>query len=690
MSLVIVLDNSPSMGRMRDGKTLLDLAKAETAKVLDQLGPADRVELLLTAGDAEPYTTTDRAETARELSRRAGEPTAMMAAGEQGAAASVPALTNDSAKLRAALAKVPAGTAVSLAGYGDGAWRDFGYDMGRVRALLERTKVSALPGDVRGALKTAAGVLAASRDGDRKVLLFTDAQASDWHADAASDVANLDVRVVTIEPGGAAAPNLGIDACDLSQTSAGLGERVTATFTIRNYAAEPSPAATLTVVAGDRDRPAEAKVPPIPPASSMLVTVPVRASGRDHLLCTATIRSPTDAFAYDNSWHFQLGVRPPVTTLCVNGQSGAAGADKSTFFVMNALATRAGGGAAGADARECELENLKDQKLFQYAVVLLADVKSLDPDTRQRLRQFVADGGGLLMFASPDATPDEYNNWGILPATVTAQRPKNFLYVKSLAARSAAVADVRDRAASAVQALSTDASAALEPADGASVLATFSDGSPALVEGRSGKGRGICAAASCHVSQSDWPLRPAFVLMVRQLVQYLGTGGDAGAVLSDRTVGDGAARTIPAERAGGTPAAFRLIANGPAAAYEPLPWYRSGGRLMLPRASAPGQYLLAVRPESIGGLLTEPGLGATVTPISVNHSPAESDLRPASGDAIGNQMPGATVSVSAIGADVTASLRDGRELWRLLLLAVLAFLVLESLIAWRWASDSSK
>ena len=88
-------------------------------------------------------------------------------------------------------------------------------------------------------------------------------------------------------------------------------------------------------------------------------------------------------------------------------------------------------------------------------------------------------------------------------------------------------------------------------------------GSPAMVEGRVGKGRVVFVATGCHVSKSEWPLQPAFVLMVRELVQYLGSGGLASAIASDRLAGQGAAMTIAAERAAGTPALFRLGTGSP-------------------------------------------------------------------------------------------------------------------------------
>jgi len=587
------------------------------------------------------------------------------------------------------LEKLPDNAPVSLASFDGSREANFGYDHARLRTLLDSIKVSSMPGDIPATLRNAGDLLSRSSDGDRKVLVLSDLQASDWKNEPIAQLSGLDVKVMTIDPDTAMGPNLGIENGVVSQPLAGLGQLVTVTFTLRNYGSQPSPQTKLHVIAGDRGVPIDVTIPPIPARSSMVTTVPIRVNGRDFMLCRATLSSTTDPFAYDNTWNFQIGVRPPVTALCVNGSPGATGVDKSTFFVMNALATRGGGAAPSADARECEIDDIKSQKLFQYAVMLLADVPALDAEARQKVHQFVSDGGGLLVFANPAASSDEYNGWDFLPARVTGQKKKTFLYVRAMAERATAVADVRRRAGSTIHGLSTDASLSLDPAEGAAVLARFSDGSPALIEGRIGKGRVIVVATSCHVSKSDWPLQPAFVVLVRELVQYLGNGGTAAAVAPMRTVGQGAAMTIAAERTAGTPALFRVNTGSPAQAYEALPWFRQNARLVLPEAAEPGHYLLAVRPDPAPGLLSEPGLGADVVPISVNHDPRESDLTPASVESITKQLPGAHVVFATAGTVAIGDLRSGRDIWRWLLIGALVFLLVEGVIAWRWASEST-
>jgi hypothetical protein len=62
-----------------------------------------------------------------------------------------------------------------------------------------------------------------------------------------------------------------------------------------------------------------------------------------------------------------------------------------------------------------------------------------------------------------------------------------------------------------------------EPRQNAAVLARFEDGSPALVEARTGKGRVLLFASSLGPSWNDLPLTPLYLPFVHQMVRYAGT-----------------------------------------------------------------------------------------------------------------------------------------------------------------------
>src|SRR4029079_4449031 len=65
-----------------------------------------------------------------------------------------------------------------------------------------------------------------------------------------------------------------------------------------------------------------------------------------------------------------------------------------------------------------------------------------------------------------------------------------------------------------------------EPRANATVLARFEDGSPALIEGASGKGRVLLFTSSLGPSWNDLPLPPLSLPFIHQMVRYAGTRED--------------------------------------------------------------------------------------------------------------------------------------------------------------------
>ncbi|HYE05580.1 MAG TPA: BatA domain-containing protein [Planctomycetota bacterium] len=690
LSLVIVLDNSPSMGRERDGVTLFARAQEAAGALAAKLQDGDRAELVLSAGAGGPRFTADRGELLGALGRHAGAPTALLVDGPEAAKRSLTAMTSDHARIRQALMDLPDGTRAALVGWDDADQPRLGYGRERlVRAIADAT-VAATPGDARAALAVAARLLAGSRDGDRQVVVYSDLQRGEWDAGADApampDLDGVGLSLVAIEPG-AGGVNIAVTGVELDERDASLGSVVGGTALIANRGDADSGPVTLTVGAGD-GRETEVALESIPAGAAVRAAFPLRVMGRGRdLTCTAVAACARDAFAYDDRWHFQVGMRPPITALCLSGQGGS-GAARSSFYLVNALSPRAGSNQVQtlAEPIERELAALTDEAVFKYAVIAVVGATALDAAQREKLRHFAADGGGVMVFPPAGAAPEEYNGWGFLPARVSSAQT-TFTHIAALAAREPAVAELKARGAGAATGLSCDAWLKLEPAADATVLAWFADGSPALVEGRVGRGRVILAAAGAHLRDSDWPLRPAFPLLVRNLVKALGAPDVDPPLVAEHPVGGGAAALIPAELRGSASGSFRV---GDGGGFIPTAFLRAGDALVLPPTRAPGHYLLAARPGAAAVALAEPGLGAAVLPVSVNHGASESDLAALGVERVAELMPSATtLAIDADPAATLAALRRHGELWRWLLVVALVVLVVESVIAWRQASTAA-
>jgi len=755
MSLVIVLDNSPSMGRTDGGQTLFAQAKGMADSLLGQLGPQDRAAIVLARPEFSPAFTADRAEIERQLAARKGQPTGLVALvnGKKDAPPeapaearmiprlAVPGLTGDPDAIRKAMAGAPADAeAFALCGYGMAPERQLSSDREAVRRLLSRAVIAGAPGNMHAAVGTARDILAASGDGDRAIIVFSDLQASDWEngergqathvrvnadvrpaptngqkggqqgpapteegrargpapTEEAMDLDGIAVRVVEL-----GAPensvNLAIDDCIVPGRKVRFGQRVLCAARVCNLgSAASAPGTALAVKIGGQKTVTKVPVPSLAPGGRELVSFEVPAVARgEAVFGTVDLQCPGDPFTYDNTWHFQVPLRPPMRVLCVNAEAGD-GAGRSAFFVVNALIprTQAAQAAPFADVDECAVADLIKRDLFPYNVIILAGAGKLEAKARERVRAFVEDGGGLIVFpdcGSQNGIAEEYNGWGFLPARVQGLKAREFVYIKTISDRAPSMAALAELGDSAVQGLSTSAWLDIAADGEASVLAQFANGSPCMVEGSLGKGRVVLAAAGAHASYSDWPLAPAFVVLVRELAWHLSDSDQGRVASSERHVGEGLAMTIPPEMRAGAPGAFRMEITGVAMEYEPLPYLRRGQSLLLPWAVSPGHYVLSIQPTGTVPL-EQPGLGASIAAAAVNHSIDESRLAALPADSVKAMLRASSIEIAPAGTKgelSIATLRTGRDLWRWLAVLAIGLLFAEGLIAWRKPTDAA-
>jgi hypothetical protein len=162
---------------------------------------------------------------------------------------------------------------------------------------------------------------------------------------------------------------------------------------------------------------------------------------------------------------------------------------------------------------------------FPAAVVLAT--RGLERRARESLAAFVRAGGGLLIAASPDVDPGVVSSmfdWRPALAATTvdgegvALSPTDVRHpiFRPFGALTANLGQVRFDRAWRVK------------ADGWDVVASFTDGSPALLERREGKGRVVLFASDLDRRWNDFPQHPAFVPFALEAVRYVGGGRDLG------------------------------------------------------------------------------------------------------------------------------------------------------------------
>jgi hypothetical protein len=223
---------------------------------------------------------------------------------------------------------------------------------------------------------------------------------------------------------------------------------------------------------------------------------------------------------------------------------------------------------------------------------------------------------------------------------------------------------------------------ALTPVTGASVIARFDDGSPALVERAQGSGKVLVWASTLDPYWTNLPRQPVFLPFVHQLGKHAGRYADprpwyiAGEVLDLSRHGE---LTSPFKKAGVADSVGELRMESPTGIRE--------------RLTATGaNHLVTLREQGfyeLRGAETPVGSGR---PIAVNVDPAESDLSHLDPQDIVVAVTAVDGQQSSAGNLNDATPRDQesrQKLWWYLLLVALFLLAVETAMSNRLSRVTS-
>ena len=509
---------------------------------------------------------------------------------------------------------------------------------------------------------------------EKEVYLITDAQSLDWKQPSAKlreALAGLGAQAkVFVVPVGGGKDNLAVT--DLELVSGVLRKGTVARYraTVRNFGGEPAAnvAVQCRVEGVEIDR---RTIPRIAPGDSETVSlfVPFHNPGATRI--TAEIQE--DSLAADNVRRAVAVVRDRVSVLCVDGSPGDAGR-----LVLAALTARAGA-PQGEDylARTVPWLSLPAEDLSRIDVLVFADVPEITPEQGRQLEAFVRRGNGLIWFGGEQVKASVWNEHA-----ASAHKP---LLPASL--RSAVA--TRD-ATGAGQPLDVDLSGhpvclplmslpedllaetrftrvfEVDPMPSSfPLLQLAGGGAPVLLEKALGRGQVFQFTTTAETTWNNMALTPVFPLVMQQIVTYL-SGRE---FESPRQVGDSLSLTYVDQ-----PDASDAVFDTPSGESIPVPVREVGGQFvaLLENAREAGYYTARVSVQSAG------------LPIPVNVDPRESQVACLEESELRANLEGLGLRVAASGGELGAAIettRTGRSAWRVFMIAALAFLLLECLLA---------
>lgn len=425
----------------------------------------------------------------------------------------------DEAKRRAdaLCGEMPADERAALISFGEGyeVVSNFTADKNALRAALAVLNAGYEATDYEQALRGAEALFRESKAGGaRRVLVLSDFQATGWDAARATFRLAPEVRLALIDVAGEAEANAAVT--NVEARGAVYGQKYTDKLAVHvaNFAEEERGPFTLDFQINDQT--VEKREVKLAPREEKVVEFTDFNLAEGTNRCAVRLRA--DDFAPDNDFYFTLRREAQAKALIIDGS--ARGGD--SFYLQSALA--AGGDLPFTfDVRGAG--SVDPGAVGAHSLVILNDAGLAPGPLAEAVERFVESGGRLVIAAGPHTRPESFNRaFGrVAPATLNeaVQLQRGESVAMTAVKSSHPVFEVfneggRLPAARVYGYLRGEARA------GASVLASFEDGSPALVESGAGGGRVLMYTSTLGMAWSDLPLSPVYLPLVQQMVRYLG------------------------------------------------------------------------------------------------------------------------------------------------------------------------
>ncbi len=388
-----------------------------------------------------------------------------------------------------------------------------------------------------------------------------------------------------------------------------------------------------------------------------------------------------DDLADDNVRHAVARIRPGIQVLLLEGDiENAVGNRSGGYYAKVALSPRDSDDEEGVVVNEIDPADFAlEKRLKDYDVVVMNNVLTVSSSTATKLKRFVSEGGGLIVFAGDRVEASTYNQSlgaageGILPAELgevssseteegwTMEAAKSDHLLAQLTARYPEKLLDAIRITKQIEAT---------PIENGEVLITSQSGNPVLLSRSTGSGTVLLFTTSASKRWNNLPREPLYAILLQQAVTMLTSdpdrlqltvGSDASLPLTERAAGDFVDLLSPGTE---EPEKIRVIQNGDQLA-APVSLTKHG--------------IYEIKAEE-----DKPGVA-----IAANVNASESNVRVVESAALTNTLDPTGVKVLSREGSMSQAIekeRRGSELSHRLLLAALIVFILQSILARRFTN----
>jgi hypothetical protein len=550
-------------------------------------------------------------------------------------------------------------------------------------------------------------VLDVSTEPQKEVVVLTDLQAASWRRpEGAGDeglkrvLARIEARrprSVVIDLGTDGGENRAVTDLKLETPVATVGALLPVRATLKNFGPGRKDGVRVRLVVDGSLGPEQEVDLPVGEEQPVVFNHAFTSPG-DHLL---EVLTDDDPLKLDNRRCLAVPVRERVNVLLVDGHFKTEAFQAETDYLTQALNPGTGQEPQKNDqTTESVIRTevvpegqLARHDLVNYDTVVLCNIAQFTEAEVAALDDFLKQGGGVVVFGGDQLIPDNYNRLlfadgkGLLPAPVgasvgDASKKESSFSFNPLGYRHPIVEKFAGESPQVTAGLTTARTWQYHklklPAGSLAraALAFTETGDPAVIEVPRHRGTVIQVATSADAGWTTWPLHPSYPPVMEQIVLQAASGR-----LSERNVrvGQPLDQSLPAA---GVSAPVSVVVPGGRTVASKLQAAGGVSQLHFEETELSGPYLVKIGPPI-----------ASESTFAANPDPAESD--PAKLDRAGltEAVPGWSFAYMTNWKELTgnaAAVSRRGELHRPLLYGLLAFLLLESFLAWKFGHHAPR
>jgi hypothetical protein len=394
-----------------------------------------------------------------------------------------------------------------------------------------RINLGRLPGyagtDYGLALRWARDLIVLSPRPRRQVYLFTDLQRCGLRGTPFEGFPP-DVALEIVEVGSPLLMNLTVESVEAMHTTLRPNEPLVVTASVFNAGRFPASSVPVQLsLEGPGPKVQQVQTLTLAPGSRQVVrfSPPIDKPGLYYGFVEV---GGDDAFPLDNRRWLAFDARPPDRLLVVDGRPGSTVYTNSTYYLEAALRLALPDQGTPLTPYQPErlawAEGAALPELKPFRAVVLSNVAALAEKDAGRLRDYVAEGGGLLLFTGPQVNPAGYEPlWraGLLAVSVEGVSGPDEVHFDTWDKGHPIFVPLSDPQQGDLRRVVFRHITRMNCAEGVKVLAATEAGNPLMVESRLGAGTVLVFASTADLTWGDWPKGRLFLPLVHQIVGYL-------------------------------------------------------------------------------------------------------------------------------------------------------------------------